>query len=220
MEKLDKSIIERFKKLDTTCVSDAMDRCGVFGAFEGIKAVVPGTSLCGQAFTTHNIPCTEKKETAGDYLDQVEEGQVVVIDNAGRTNMTVWGDLMSWVAMNNGVAGTIIDGVCRDIPAIREMKYPIFTKGVNMVTGKQRVFMDAYNVPVSIGGVTVKPGDLIMADDSGALCIPFDYVMDVLQAAEEIDQKEKLIIGYVKEGKSLKEARQLTGYHTLQSRKE
>lgn len=220
MRKLDESIIARYKKLDTTCVSDAMDRCGLYGAFEGIKAVVPGTFLCGQAFTTHNIPCTEAKETAGDYLDDVEPGQVVVIDNGGRLGCTVWGDLMSWVAINNGVAGTVIDGVCRDIPAIREMRYPIFTKGTNMVTGKQRVYLDATNIPVSIGGITVKPGDLILADDTGALAVPLDRVEEVLEAAEEIDEKEKKIIGYLKKGMSLKEAREKTGYHTLQSKKE
>ena len=79
----------------------------------------------------------------GDFLDDVEPGQVVVIDNGGRDWCTVWGDIMSLDANLKGVSGTIIDGVCRDLPAIERIGYPIYSKGVYMVTGKDRVYVDA-----------------------------------------------------------------------------
>jgi len=219
IQKVDSVIIEGLKALDTTSVSDALDRLGFSGGLLGIKAVVPGTSLCGQAFTTHNVPCGPNKEKAGDYLDEVESGQVVVIDNAGRDYCTVWGDLMSIIALRKGVAGRIIDGVCRDIPKIKEIGYPIFTRGTYMVTGKERVYLDAVNIPVSICGVQVKPGDIVMADENGALVIPLEFAEEVLESAKEIAKKEAIIEQYINKGIPLKEARKRTGYHTLQSQK-
>ena len=216
--RLSPGIIARYQELDTTSVSDAVNKMGLPPCgLHRITPVVPGRTICGQAFTVHYVPCGSVAGTVGDFLDDVEPGQVVVIDNGGRDTCTVWGDLMAIVAQKRGVAGTLIDGVCRDIPAIREMGYPIYSKGCYMITGKDRVFVDNVNVPVSISNVQVNPGDLIMADDSGAIVIPFMHVTDVLSIAEEIHAKESEIIRLVKSGVSLKKARESTGYHTLQT---
>lgn len=90
--------IERFGKLDTTCVSDAMDKLGVECAAYGIKPLQFGKKICGRAFTVHYMPCGAESGTVGDFLDDVEPGQVVVIDNAGIDNCTVWGDIMAKTA--------------------------------------------------------------------------------------------------------------------------
>jgi regulator of RNase E activity RraA len=216
IKKLDPDIIEGFKGLDTTSVSDALDRLGIVGGLEGIKPVIYGASFCGQAFTVHYVPCGVVKGTVGDFLDDVELGQVVVIDNAGRQNCTVWGDLMSLSASLRGVAGTVIDGVCRDINGIRQLKYPIFTRGHFMVTGKDRVQVDAVNVPVAVSGVQVKPGDLMLADDTGVVVIPQEKATEVLTVASEIAAKEDL--KEIRSGATLREARAKAGYHNLQTR--
>ena len=218
---LDKEIIARFAKLDTTCVSDAADKLGLppCGLYK-VESVVPGTTLCGQAFTVHYMPCGSVKGTVGDYLDDVRPGEVVVIDNGGRDTCTVWGDIMAITAQKLGIAGTVIDGVCRDIPAIRRIRYPIFSKGCYMVTGKDRVFVDAVNVPVSVSGVQVNPGDLIMADDTGTIRVPAEHALDVLKIAEGIAATEKHIEELVLSGMPLKEARKQTGYHKLQTHEE
>jgi regulator of RNase E activity RraA len=218
-KEIDAKVVEEFKKLDTTSVSDAMDRMGVTGGLLGIKPVVDGTSICGTAFTVRYVPCGTVKGTVGDFLDDVEAGKVCVLDNGGRDYCTVWGDIMSIAAMKKGISGTVIDGVCRDIPAIRGMRYPIFTKGCFMVTGKDRVQCDGVNIPVSISGVQVKPGDLIIGDATGVLRVPSENALDVLKAALEIAEKERLIEDLVKSGKSLREARKATGYHNLQTKK-
>src|SRR5450756_1727710 len=124
---INQSLIDEFRKLDTPSVSDALDRLGLKGGLEGIRSVIPGTVLCGQAFTVHYVPCGVTKGTVGDFLDDVKLGQVVVIDNGGRTYCTVWGDLMAVTASKSGVAGTIIDGVCRDIPTIKTVSYTHLT---------------------------------------------------------------------------------------------
>lgn len=215
---LDK-IVEQFKKLDTTCVSDAMDRLGIKCGLLGITPIVHGIRICGPAFTVRYIPCGELKGSVGDFLDDVTPGHVIVIDNNGRIDCTVWGDLMSRAASIKRIAGTVIDGVCRDIPSIIKMEYPVFSKGYYMVTGKDRVEVESVNQMVSICGVQVRPEDFILADDSGAVVIPFEKVHEVLTIAEEINDKEKLIEEEIQKGISLKEARDKVNYHHLQSKK-
>lgn len=215
---MDKNVIERIKKMDTASISDAMDKLGISCGLLGIQAVVPGKKICGEAFTVHYVPCGVEKGTVGDFIDDVEPGQVVVIDNGGRTYCTVWGDIMTYTAKIKGIEGTLIDGVCRDVNGIEELGYGIYTKGKYMVTGKERVQVDAVNIPVAISGVQVRPGDLILGDDSGALCIPKERAEEVLKIAEHIEEVEQKIIAEVKAGSSLKAAREKLGYHQLQSK--
>ena len=212
--------ITRLQALDTTCVSDAMDKIGVECCLQDIRPVDRGYKICGRAFTVHYMPCGAVKDTVGDFLDDVQPGQVVVIDNAGRTDCTVWGDIMAKTAKASGIAGTVIDGVCRDIPAILESGYPIFSRGAYMRTGKDRVYVDAVNVPVQIADVEVRPDDILFGDDSGVLVIPADLLEKVIPIAEEIDRKEQEILKLVAGGHPLKEARALTGYHHLQTKEQ
>lgn len=215
--KLSKEVLEAYKKLDVPSISDAMDKLRLHGGLLDIKPVVPDTYVCGQAFTIHYLPCGAVKGTVGDFIDDIEPGEVAVIDNHGRQDCTVWGDIMSIYATQKGIAGTVIDGVCRDINVIRELKYPIYTKGTYMVTGKDRVFVDKINEPVSISGVQVNPGDLIVGDNTGVLVVPRTKAEEVLKIALEIEETEQKIVEKIKSGVPLKEARRQTGYHTLQT---
>lgn len=216
MEK--QELIQALKKMDTASISDAMDKLGIQCGLLGIQAVVEGNKICGDAFTVHYIPCGVEKGTVGDFIDDVQPGQVVVIDNGGRLYCTVWGDIMTYTAKTKGIEGTLIDGVCRDVNGIKELGYGIYTKGKYMVTGKERVTVDAVNIPVAISGVQVRPGDIILGDDSGALVIPKERAEEVLTIAQNIEAVEQKIIAEVKNGSSLKDARKKLGYHKLQSK--
>ncbi|NMA17831.1 MAG: RraA family protein [Clostridiaceae bacterium] len=216
--KLDKTVIDQFKKLDTGCISDAMDRIGVPCAFYKIKPITPGKIMCGQAFTVRYVPCGQVKGTVGDFLDDVEPGMVCVLDNGGRDYCTVWGDIMAKYAVIRGVAGTVIDGVCRDVKAVRGVDYPMFTKDHYFVTGKDRVEVAEINGPVSISGIKVNPGDVIFGDDSGALAIPLERAEEVLKIAQDIEEKEAVIFNAIENGVSLRDARSRTGYHHLQTK--
>lgn len=214
---LPKEMIEEYKKLDVPSISDAMDKLKLYGGLLNIHSVVPDTYVCGQAFTVHYVPCGEIKGTVGDFIDDILPGEVAVIDNNGRTDCTVWGDIMSIYATQKGIAGTVIDGVCRDINVIRELKYPIYTKGTYMVTGKDRVYVDRINETVNISGVQVNPGDLIVGDNTGVVVVPFNKAEEVLKVAKNIENVEQSIVARVKNGMALKEARRQTGYHKLQT---
>ena len=208
--------IEAYKKLDTTEVADAINRFGYNTGMFGLNCIVSGTKVCGQAFTVLFGVCQGGFEGKMDYLDDVPAGNVIVIDNDGRLDYSCWGDLMSRVAMRNGVNGTIADGIIRDIPDIREMKYPTFARATHMWTGKMHSYLEATQVPVRIAGVEVKPGDLIFGDDTGVLSVPFEVAEKVLAAAQEIHEREKVIEGFIKQGMRLDKAREETGYYFLQ----
>jgi regulator of RNase E activity RraA len=143
----------------------------------------------------------------------------VVIDNGGRENATVWGDILTWVAHSRGVAGTVIDGACRDTALARELGYPIYSRSYSMRTGKDRVQVEAVNGPVNIGDARVFAGDLMRGDADGVLVIPRAHETAVLDAAEEIDATEQRIRAAVQEGLTLAAARKQLGYHALQTRK-
>jgi len=213
------ALVEEFRKMDTASVSDAMDSLGIPCGLLGIQAVIPGKKICGEAFTVHYVPCGMEKGTVGDFIDDVKPGQVVVIDNGGRLYCTVWGDIMTFTAKTKGIEGTLIDGVCRDVDGIRKLDYPIYSKGKYMVTGKERVQVDQVNVPVAISGVQVRPLDIILADESGAVCIPYNRAEEILAAAKHIEEVEQKIIAEVKNGSTLRDARKKLGYHSLQSKK-
>ena len=211
-------IIERMRKLDTTSVADAMDKLGIECSTYGIKPLAFGQKICGRAFTVHYVPCGVKKGTVGDFLDEVQPGQVIVIDNAGRDDCTVWGGIMAQAAKIFRIEGTVIDGVCRDIPEILKSEYPVFSKGTYMRTGKDRVYVDAVNVPVTLSDISVFPGDIVLGDDSGVVIIPAGIAEKVAEIAESIDEKETEIMNLVYSGMTLKEAREKTGYHHLQTK--
>lgn len=219
MPKSPDELVKKYKDLDTTSVSDALDRLGIKGGCAGIFAQVPGTKAVGRAFTVRYRPCGLEKGTVGDFLDDVESGQVVVLDNGGRTFGTVWGDIMTVYAQKRGIAGTVIDGVCRDLPRILTSKYPIFTRGRWMVTGKDRVEVDGINIPVAVSDVHVRPNDIVVADDSGVVIVPFNRAEEVLKVALAIEEAEQKILELLEKGLTLREARKQMGYHQLQSKK-
>src|SRR3954468_24808197 len=108
------SAVERASRLDTTALSDAMDRLGIAGQCLNIKPLAHDMRLAGRAFTILYGPSGKPSGTVGDYIDDVPGGHVVVLDNGGRETAAVWGDILPWVATQRGVAGTVIDGACRD----------------------------------------------------------------------------------------------------------
>lgn len=211
--------IERAARLDTASISDALDRLGIAGQCLGIKPRDHSFRMTGRAFTVLYGPVDAGKPgTVGDYIDDLEPGTVVVLDNGGREDATVWGDILTAVAHRKGLAGTVIDGANRDTHLCLELKYPIYSRSYSMRTGKDRVQVDAEQVPVTIGQARVQPGDLLRGDADGVVVIPRSHEDQVLELAESIEAAEQQIRELIAAGKRLDEARKLVGYHRLQSR--
>ena len=212
--------VARARALDTATLSDALDRLGIVSQCYRIAGRDPAFEMAGRAFTMLCGPASNPPGTVGDYIDDVPEGAVVVIDNGGREDATIWGDILTEIAHRRGLGGTVIDGISRDVKLCRELGYPVFSKGHWMRTGKDRVQVEQMDCTVNIGGARVQPGDILRGDPDGVVVLPKEHEDAVLAAAEEIGAAEEHIRAACRGGMRLDEARKQFKYHTLQTRKD
>jgi len=210
--------VARAARLDCASLSDALDKLGIVGQCYRIKPRSSSFRMAGRAWTLLYGPAGKPAGTVGDYIDDVPPGSVVVLDNGGRDNATVWGDILIEIAHRRGIAGTVIDGVCRDVALCLQLGYPIFSKDHWMRTGKDRVQVEATGVPVTIGEARVAPGDIVRGDADGVVVIPKAHEDAVLDAAEAIEAAESRIREAVRGGMRLDDARAQFKYHALQTR--
>ena len=213
----DKALVALFDGLDTPGVSDALDKLGLPGQCLGIAPLGNYSQVVvGPAFTVQYVAASVPAGTVGDFIDAVLPGDVVVIDNAGRTDCTVWGDIMTQYAGSRKIAATVIDGVCRDVNKALGDGYPVFSKGRFMRTGKDRVQVQSLNQPVSIGTARVCARDIVVADANGVVIVPRARAAEVAACARQIELVEADIRALIAQGQTLEKARAALGYHSLQ----
>lgn len=215
-----KEIIDGFLAIEgvTPTVSDILDSMGINGAIPAseLRPVSPGQKIVGPAVTIRYI----REQHTPDYGYQhkerakladrdlyaiAEPGDVPVFDAAGLGDISVMGDLSTMMAKHWGMAGNIVDGGIRDVDVIRKLNYPVWSRGQTPKTGKYRLEAIEINGPVVIAGVRVNPGDLIIADDSGIVVVPYDKCAEVLRLAVEATKKEDEIVRLLSEGASVEE---------------
>ncbi|RON39013.1 RraA family protein [Pseudomonas brassicacearum] len=213
----DKELVALFEGLDTPGVSDALDKLGLPGQCLGVAPLDNYSKvIVGPAFTVQYVSASVPPGTVGDFIEDVAPGDVVVIDKGGRTDCTVWGDIMTQYAGTRQIAATVIDGVCRDVNKALGDGYPMFSKGRFMRTGKDRVQVQSVNQPVSIGTARVCARDIVVADANGVVIVPRTRAAEVAACARQIESIEADIRALISQGKTLKEARAALGYHSLQ----
>jgi regulator of RNase E activity RraA len=210
--------VERAARLDTPTLSDALDRLGILGQCYKIKPRSSDFRMAGRAWTLKYGPAAKPCGTVGDYIDDVAPGSVIVLDNNGREDCTVWGDILTEIAHRRGIAGPVLHGINRDTHVCLTLGYPVFSIDHWMRTGKDRVQVEATGVPVNIGGARVTPGDILKGDTDGVVVIPKEHEERVLEIAEEIESAENRIREAARSGMRLDEARQRHKYHQLQTR--
>lgn len=209
------NLTAKLGQYDTAELSDALDACGIEGALIGMMPVSTGKKFAGPAFTVRYLPYEtplSEFKTAGNYIDEVPENTVIVIDNQGRTDCTTWGDILTQVAIHKNILATVVYGAVRDIAFIRKTNYPLYANAITMRSGKNRVYKAKQQCTLTIQEVTIRPGDLIVGDDNGVIVIPIQHAHEVLEKAHNIKATEEAIIASVKSGLSLKDARQLHRY--------
>lgn len=162
-----------------------------FGFMEPrIKSVLQDVKVVGQAFT---VKTTSYDSTmVHKAVSMAEEGDVIVIDRSGDTKHACVGEIVAYAANVRKVAGIIIDGPSTDVQAIREIGIPVFSTGLSPITTKLVGNSGEINTPIQCGGVTVNPGDLIIADENGVLVIPKEGqdIEEILAKAEKSEQNE------------------------------
>lgn len=188
------STIEEFKSIPTTAVSDALN--GLHNLDSSIKPVSPQLKVAGKATTVKLRAADNKLVLKG--IAKANPGDVLVVDAKGYMNNAVAGDFVIGLAETLGLAGVVIDGVVRDIAAIREMNYPVFCKGVTTAASDKRGSGEV-NVPISCGDAVVQPGDIIVADGDGVVCVPQSLAKEILTKAKQKlikdEEREKGVLG-------------------------
>jgi regulator of RNase E activity RraA len=199
-----KNLIAGFNLVALASIADAVDLvCGKRGYMDcSIKPRINEKRMCGPAATVLEAATDEKvpPQHALDLIDEAAPGSVIVIAIAGgESNVAVWGGLMTAGAVANGHAGAVLDGGVRDLTEIRrDYGFPIYARAVSPGTTLGRYRTVASQVPVSVGGIVVHPGDIVVADIDGVVVVPKDKASEVLAMAQDIDAREleqaKLII--------------------------
>jgi regulator of RNase E activity RraA len=205
----DPRLIEQAREVarcySASCVfADVQKRGGVMHS--SLKPIFAGKAV-GPALTVKLSP--------GDLQDPLlalhvaQPGDVVVVDAGGETETSVFGGLMGSLFKNRGVQGAIIDGACRDIDELRDLKFIVFSRAATargthtMFSGRKEDVQ--LNVPIACGGIVVNPGDLIVADEIGVTAVPCADLETVLKAAREQADREEATRQRIKQGKSFEE---------------
>ncbi|MHC1605532.1 MAG: RraA family protein [Candidatus Methanofastidiosia archaeon] len=191
-------ILENLKKLDTASVADVLNCKGIMHS--SIKTFEPGVKIVGRAFTVTTPP--GDMLTSYWALHEAMKGNIIVLDGGGHTEAAIWGDLMSSEAKHKGITGVIIDGAVRDIKGIRRLNFPVYAITTSPRDGTIQS-LGEIETQITCGGVTVNPGDYILADDDGVVVIPERIIMPVIEKAQHVKKKEKDILKKIDNGESL-----------------
>jgi 4-hydroxy-4-methyl-2-oxoglutarate aldolase len=202
--------VERLAALYTPVVADVLDRLGhrVHSLRADIRPLARGMAAAGVARTVRTVPApelamAEPYEGEMAAVDDLRPGDVMVVSECGAS---FWGELLSTAARYRGCLGVVIDGYTRDTRAIAAMGFPVFCRGIHPADSLGRLDVAGHDLPIRCGGVLVRPGDLILADEDGIVVIPRDVAEQALRLAEEKVRGENLVRQALAGGMSVTEA--------------
>ena len=186
--------VKRLRRLDACSVSDAFDVLKIAGVVTGIPQRSGSGKIAGQVVTVKigvaDGGAISTRHLGTSAIEMAGPNNIIVVEQRTGIDAGSWGGLLTLGAQLRGVAGVLADGPVRDIDEARASCFPIFTRSLTARTARGRVVEKATNVPIEFEGVTVKPGDYVIADSSGIAFIPGDQIEIVLDAAERIVAKE------------------------------
>ncbi|MFV3131109.1 RraA family protein [Niveispirillum sp. KHB5.9] len=166
-----------------------------------IRLVLPRARIAGPAVTVR-IPGPDST-LLHHAVSSARPGDVLVIDRCGDTRHACWGGVTTNAARLAGIAGIIIDGPATDLGEITKAGLPVWCRGPSSLTTKFLALDSAMNVPVSVGGVAINPGDLILADESGAIVLPPDAARAAAEHAISLQEREKIVLARLAAGERL-----------------
>ncbi len=194
--KVDAALVERFLSLPVANVSDSMSRITAAGArlrpYHGQKRVMAGPALTVKTRPGDNL-------LVHKAIDMAEAGDVIVVDAGGDLTNAIIGEIMVYIAQEKEVAGFVINGAIRDAEDVRDCGMAVFAAGVTH-RGPYKDGPGEINVPVAIDGMVIEPGDLVIGDGDGVLCVPQGEVPTILAAAEAKHATETKDIEAIRNG--------------------
>jgi len=207
----DRAVIDRLARLPTATIANALDDVGKpINCPVALRPVAPGMSFAGPAVTVEVIAGEAGAYTSADFrvgatIDAAVAADVLVVPAQGARAST-WGGMASLAAEVKGVAGLVVDGGVRDIDEMVEHQFPVFARHPVATTGRTRLKVKAINVPIEIDGVSVSPGDVIVADSSGIVVVPCTDAERVAELAERYAADDRNAEAEIRKGLSFSEA--------------
>jgi regulator of RNase E activity RraA len=219
------SLLAQFTALEVATVSDALDACGLPPGQGGLRPMWGRPKVAGFAVTVELEPLSGQPGTGpsarpgaqpsaehGDAhiltgaIAGAGPNDVIVVANGGRTDVSSWGGIVSVGAAVRSVRGVITDGACRDVGQAREFGFPVFARAQVPVTARGRLRQKSAGEPILVGDVTVRSGDVVMADEGGVVVVPRESATEVLDAAQCLAEREAAIEAEVRAGVPLPQA--------------
>lgn len=202
--------VRRLAALDSCAVSDALDALGLPPAVSGITPVWGCGRVAGRVVTVSLEPVRPgapppARHLGTEAISAATPGDVIVVANSGRTEAGAWGGLLALAASLAGVGAVVVDGACRDVDEMEPLGLPVFARAAVARTARRRFAEAATNVTVSVGGATVKPGDLVLADGSGVAMVPADRAGEVIAQAERMAEEEADMAAQLRSGRAAAE---------------
>ena len=206
----DAALLERCARMGTSTWSDALDACEINGVVQGIaRRSGEGLAIGFAATARHEwgpYGAFDRADFAvGRLVAATGPGRVLMVDVGGAA-ISTFGGIASLAASKRGASGLVIDGACRDTDEIRATGLTMASRWVTPTTGKTRLRLQSMGEPVTIGGVTVKEGDLVLVDDTGIVVVPRAELARVLVEAERILAVDHAVEKGVRAGKSFAES--------------
>lgn len=213
----EQELLKRFEQLYSGVVCDVLrELCLLDQALPShLRPLNDDQTVAGLAFTVKsapNVKITGEMTFRTQMLDTLGANTFVVWDTTNDEKATLWGGVMTATAISKGVKAACIDGGIRDTHQIKERNFPVYYKHRIPNGSLGRCLITHYQIPIKIGDVVIKPGDVIMADIDGVLCIPRDVAYAVLMRAEELKANEDKIFGWVSEGQTIHQITDKGGY--------
>lgn len=200
--------LDRLANLDTTAVSDALDFFGLPGATVGLLPLWHCPRIVGRASTVQLGPKSGSAPTVhliSPVIAAIDSDERVLVIAGGVAGVSCWGDILANAAKLRKVRGTVIDGFSRDIEGSESISYPVYGRGVTMISARNRLVQISSGTPVSVARVTVNEDDYVIADRCGTVFVPAARIDEVLNRAERIVRRQDGMVQAVCAGRSVEE---------------
>ena len=201
-------LLERLSRFDTNTISDALDFLSLPGATVGLRPLWNCPAIVGRASTIQLGPKTGSAPTVhliSPVIATIDSDDRVLVIAGGVDGISCWGDILANAAKVKKVRGSVIDGMSRDIEGSESIGYPVFGRGVTMVSARNRVVQVASGTPVTMAGVVVNEGDYVIADRCGTVFVQQTRIEEVLDLAERIARRQDGMVEAVRGGRSVEE---------------
>jgi len=200
---MNNDFIPRLTKLDSCAVSDALDKLGLKGSVTGIHRFTTELRIAGRVLTVKLDRAEGRSNTrhlCTAAIEAATPGEIIVVEQSTGLDAASWGGNLAIGAKMRGVAGVIVEGPARDIDDCRKLDFPVFARSHTARTARGRIVEVATGEPITVGDVTVVPGDYVVADASAVVFIAQSEIARVLETAESIVTREEAMAQALRDG--------------------